>query len=381
MLQVSDERARAYSRLKDRIALIGSAISLLVSALFVFSGLAARLNRVLLPERSAALPRRLGYAAALSLLSTLASLPLAFFSSYVVEHRYGLSHQSKRAWIGDSLKAHAISLPVELGVVEGVLAAIRHYPRRWWLVCAGAVVPLTTVFAQLAPVLILPRFNRYEPLADQELADRLRDLTSRAGVPVAGVMQMDMSRRTSKANAFFAGIGRTKRIVLADTMLTTFTPEEIEGVVAHEAAHQVHRDIWRFIALSGLFTLVTAKVVDIVARRILRHLPYTVDTRDLANPRALPVIGIVLTVAGLILSPLQLAYSRRIERKADRFAIELTGNPRAYADAMLKLAEQNLIDPNPPKPITLLLHSHPAVAERVEMAENAEFRRVAGIGD
>lgn len=261
-----------------------------------------------------------------------------------------------------------------------MFATLRRYPQHWWLVCSGAVVPLTAVFAQLFPVLIAPRFNTYEPLRDEELARRLRDLTSRAGVPVADVMQMDMSRRTTKANAFFTGIGRTKRIVLADTMLETFTPEEIEGVVAHEAAHQVNKDIWRFVALSGIFTLLTARTIDLLGRPMLRHLPYTSATRDLANPRALPAIGAVLSLAGILLSPFQLAYSRAIERKADRYAIELTGDPGAYATAMRKLAEQNLADPNPPRPVTLLLHSHPPIAERIARAEEAEFRRVAGIG-
>jgi STE24 endopeptidase len=235
--------------------------------------------------------------------------------------------------------------------------------------------------AQLFPILIAPRFNTYEPLKDRELAERLRDLTSRAGVPVADVMQMDMSRRTTKANAHFSGIGRTKRIVLADTMLDTFTPEEIEAVVAHETAHQVNKDIWRFIGLSSIFTLLMAKSVDLLARPILRYLPYTSGTRDLANPRSLPVIGVVMTVVSLLLTPLQLAYSRAIERKADRYAIDLTGDPLSYASAMRKLAEQNLADPNPPRPITLLLHSHPPIAERIASAEDEEYRWITGTGD
>jgi len=375
-----DERAREYSRLKDRITLLGTATSLLASSGFVFTGLAARVNRAMLPERHASLRQRLFYSATLSAVSSLASLPMSFYSGYRVEKKYGLSNQSPAAWVGDVVKAKAISLPIELSIVEGLYAALRRYPRSWWLVCAGAVVPLTAVFAQLFPVLIAPRFNTYEPLRDEALATRLRDLTNRAGVPVADVMQMDMSRRTSKANAFFAGIGRTKRIVLADTMLDTFTPEEIEGVVAHETAHQVHKDIWRFVALSGVFTLLTAGTVDLLARPLLRHLPYTSATRDLANPRSLPAIGVVLSIGSLLLSPLQLAYSRAIERKADRYAIELTGDPGSYANAMRKLGIQNVADPNPPRPITFLLHSHPPIAERIERAEEAEYRKVSGTG-
>ena len=374
------DRNRAYSRTKDRLALFGTALSLLSSSSFVFTGLAGRLGNWFAPGPRPSLVRRLGYSATLSLLSTLASLPLSFYSSYLIEKRYDLSKQTVRSWFADVGKARAISLPLELSVVEGMYLAIRRYPRQWWLICAGAVVPLTAILAQLFPVLIAPRFNRYEPLQDRQLADRLRDLTGRAGVPVADVMQMDISRRTTKANAFFAGIGRTKRIVLADTMLESFSPEEIEGIVAHETAHQVNKDIWRFIALSGVGTLVTAWIVDVIARRLLRTLPYLAGTRDLANPRTLPVIGVVLAVVGVLLSPLQLGYSRRIERRADRYAIALTGNPAAYARAMRKLTDQNLADPNPPRPITLLLHSHPPLSERIAAAEAAEYNLVEGVG-
>lgn len=369
------ERTRAYSRLKDRLTLLGMALALLSSAGFVFTGLAGRLNRSLLPDTGTTVMQRLRYSGLLSTLAWLAGLPLSYVSGHVVERRFGLSTQSTGAWTRDQLKARVISLPLELAVIEGVYATLRRWPRRWWLVCAGAVVPLSAVLAQLFPVLIAPRFNRYEPLRDRELARQLQALTGRAGVPVADVMQMDMSRRTTKANAFYAGLGRTRRIVLADTMLETFAPAEIEGVVAHETAHQVHRDMWRFIGLSGAFTLVVAWLVDVVARRLLRAMPRLASTVDLASPRSLPVVGLVLTVAGLCLTPVQLAYSRAIERRADAYAIRLTGNPRAYADAMRKLATTNLADPNPPHAITLLLHSHPPLAERIARAEAATVKR------
>lgn len=374
------ERAREYSRTKDRLALIGIAAGLLSTAGFIFTGAAARFNKRMMPTSNSSLINRTRYTATLSLISWLAALPLSFYNGHVVEKRYGLSNQPAAGWAIDTLKGKAISTPIELGIIEGVYATMRRWPNRWWLVCAGAVIPLTTLFAQLFPVLVLPRFNKYEPLEDEELAQRLRNLTDRAGVPVADVMQMDMSRRTSKTNAFFAGIGRTKRIVLADTMMAEFTPNQIEGVVAHETAHQVHKDIWRAVALSGAFTLVSAWLVDVVARRVLRLNPSLTGTADLADHRSLPVIGLVMTLVGLVLTPLQLAWSRSIERKADRYAISLTNNPAAYAAAMEKLAETNLADPNPPRAITFLLHSHPPLAERIAAAEDAHYERLVGMG-
>lgn len=374
-----EQRAREYSRTKDRLSLLGISASLLTGSAFVFSGLARRLADLLLSPGESSLRQRLRFTAVLSGLATLSGLPLRYYNGYVVERRYGLSTQSRSAWAADVVKATAIGLPLELGLIEGLYAAIRRWPRRWWLAVSAAVIPLSAVMSQLFPVLIAPRFNRYEPLRDEALAARLRDLTERAGTPVAGVMQMDMSRRTTKANAFFAGLGRTKRIVLADTMLETFTPEEIEGVVAHEAAHQVHRDIWRFIGLAGLTTLVTTVTVNQLAVGLLRRMPSVAGTRDLANPRSLPVLGVVMSLVGVLLSPLQLAYSRKIERRADAYAMQLTGNPRAYAAAMRKLASQNLADPNPSRAVTVLLHSHPPLAERIAAAQAAEFNLIEGL--
>lgn len=374
------DRAREYSRTKDRLSLLSTAISLLGGGAFVFSGLARRLNDRLLPPTGASVVQRGKYIATVGALSTVISLPLRYYSGYVIEKRYELSKQTTADWLADQAKMTALSMPLEVGLLEGLYAAIRRWPQSWWLVVSGATIPLTAALSQLLPVLIAPRFNRYEPLADEELAERLRDLTDRAGVPVADVMQMDMSRRTSKANAFFAGLGPTRRIVLADTMLDTFTPEEIEGVVAHEAAHQIHRDIWRLIGMAALTTLATAASVHAVAGRLVRAMPSLTGTSDLANPRSLPVLGIVASVVGVLLSPWQLAQSRRMERRADSFAIRLTGNPRGYAGAMRKLSEQNLADPNPSRAVTFLLHSHPPLSERIAAAEAAEFNLVEGLG-
>lgn len=372
-------RAKEYSRTKDRLSLLGTAAALMLSTAFVATGLSRRLAERLLPPDDASFVQRVRYAAVLSGLGTLSGLPLRFYSGFVVERRFGLSTQDLPSWGADMAKATAIGLPLELGLLEALYAAIRRWPRNWWLVVSAGTVPLTALMSQLFPVLIAPRFNRYEPLRDEALATRLRDLTERAGVPVADVMQMDMSRRTTKANAFFAGLGRTKRIVLADTMLETFTPEEIEGVVAHETAHQVHRDIWRFVGLAGLATLATTVAVDRLASGLLRRAPSLAGTTSMANPRSLPVLGITMSLVGVVLSPLQLAYSRRIERRADDYAVRLTGNPRAYAGAMRKLAVQNLADPSPSRLVTILLHSHPPLAERIAVAQAAEFNLVEGL--
>lgn len=372
------ERAREYTRLKESLGLLGTALGLLAGALFIFSGLANWIARRLLPRRGSTLRTRAGYVGVLGIASWLIGLPLSYVSGYIVEHRYGLSRQTRAGWLGDQLKGQAIGLALGLPLVEGLYQAIRRFPRWWWLVVSLAAVPITTLMAQLYPVLIAPRFNTFTPLEDRELAERLRELAARSGVEVADVLTMDMSRRTTKANAFFAGLGRTKRIVLADTLLENFSREEIEVIVAHELAHQAHHDIWRLIASGALFTLGTAALADRAARAFLRRSgARLLGTRDLSDIRALPALGLAFSVAGLLLTPLQLGHSRDLERRADAFALALTRDPDSFSSAMVKLARMNLADPSPSRLRVWLLYSHPPIVERVARADAVRPLEVA----
>ena len=362
------QKARRYNREKERLHLIGLAFGLVSGALVVFSGSGAGLRSRVQRRAGGGIAGRSAVVALYALLSWLAGLPLSYYSGYVVEHRYDLSNQSHRGWAWDQLKGLGLGLALEVPLVDGVYAVIGRWPRRWWAIVSAASIPLTVVMAQLFPVLIAPIFNKYEPLKDQELARRLKDLAAGSGVRVADVLQMDMSRQTKKANAFFAGLGATKRIVLADTLLDNFTSEEIEYVVAHEIAHQAHGDIWRLVAVGSAFTVGMSWLVDRVARRLLDNLGRRIGVDDLADVATLPLLGWLLSVAGLVLGPVQNAYSRAIERRADAFAFRLTRDPLNAASGLARLGEVNLSDPKPPALVRYLLYSHPPVVERVEHA-------------
>ncbi len=365
----SIERARRYSRTKERLGIFGTLLGLLVGVLFLLSGGARATARRSLPRRGSNLPRRGLFTSLLLAGGWLAGLPLAYLSGYIVEHRFGLSRQSRAGWFADQLKGQAIGLAFALPVVEGLYWIIGRW-RYWWLIVTVVTIPLTTLIAQLFPILIAPRFNSYTPLDDEELAERLKRLAARTGIEVAGVMTMDMSRRTSKANAFFTGLGPTRRIVLSDTLLEQFSPAEIEVIVAHEIAHQANRDIWRFIGLGGVFTLATSFVTDRVLKSALRRWGNAlVGTRSIADIRSLPALSLAFGVANLLLAPLQLAYSRELERRADAFALALTRDPDAFSSAMLRLAETNLADPAPSRLRVWLLYSHPSIAERIARAD------------
>jgi STE24 endopeptidase len=287
----------------------------------------------------------------------------------VVEHRYGLSNLSRRGWLAEQAKKTAVGMAFEAPLTAVVYATIRRSPRRWWLILSSLALPFTVLLAQLYPVLIAPIFNRFVPVEDAALAGRIRALAERAGVRVADVMQMDMSRQTRKANAFFAGIGPTKRIALGDTLVREFTADEVEVIVAHELGHQIHRDVWKGVALGTAMTLGGAYLLSRLAPPLAYRFANRTGVDSIEDVASMPLMGLLLGAVSTVTMPLANAFSRQlVERPADRYALTLTGRPDAFVSGMERLARLNLADPDPPRLVKLLLHSHPTVAERIRMA-------------
>lgn len=359
-------KAKRYNRTKHLLLLVDLGLSLVGGALFVLSGLPQRVQRFSEQRVAHRLGARTLALALFTLGQFLADLPLDYVSGYTLEQRYQLSNQSRRAWALEQLKGLAIGLPFMALLGNGVLWVVGRWPRRWWLVLTAVSVPFTVLLAQLVPVLILPLFNRFEPLRDAQLGERLKRLAGRSGVHVARVLEMDMSKQTKKANAFFAGLGRTKRIVLADTLIEDFPPAEIEVVVAHEIAHQAHRDIWRFVALGTLMTAASSYAVQHLAGWLLRREPGRLRLRALDQVAALPLLALLSSLVGLVAMPVANAYSRMLERRADRFALDLTRDPRAFVGAMERLARLNLAELEPPALVKYALYSHPPIEERID---------------
>jgi len=363
------ERAVRYSRIREWLVLAGTALGILESVAVLATGLSARLRDA--SDRIA--PRKLGpvmpYTAAITLLSFVASLPLSYISDFVVEHHFDLSNQSRRSWFLDQCKGTGVGLVIGVPMAQGVYWVIRRWPARWWAILAGLTVPLSIVMVNLAPVLLMPLFNKFVPLKDDALTQRIKDLAAGEGVNVSAVLQMDMSKQTKKANAMFTGIGNTKRIVLGDTMLDEFTPDEIEVVLAHELGHQVHHDIWKLIALSAPTSIVGLFCAHRLAPIVMKRFgtSWGLDTeRGLQDVASLPLLTLTAGVALQALTPLMNAISRNVvEHPADEYALNLTGNAGAFIGAMEKLGRMNLSNPNPSALVKFFLYSHPPLAERI----------------
>jgi STE24 endopeptidase len=290
-----------------------------------------------------------------------------------VERRFDLTKQSASGWFGDQLKGLLVSTLIQAPLMTAAYAVIRRRPCDWWLVLSSAAVPLVVVLSNLAPVLLMPLFNRFVPLRDEALAGRVRALADRAGVAVSDIYEMDMSRQSEKPNAMFAGLGNTKRIVLGDTLLQEFPPEEIDAVLAHELGHQVHGDIWRLIGFGAGAGFGLAWLASRLAPPLLRRTSQRTGVSEIGDEASWPILAVLMTALGVAMMPVQAAFSRALERKADRYAVALTRDREAYASAMERLAARSLADPDPPRAVVFMLYSHPPIVERIRAAREAEF--------
>jgi STE24 endopeptidase len=287
------------------------------------------------------------------------------YYGFRLEQRFQLSNQRFRSWLWDEAKGFLVGLVLTAIVVELLYFMIRQFPQHWWILTWAVFMGLFIVMAQLAPVALLPIFYKFEPLDNEDLRRRLVLLSERAGTRVRGVYRWKLSEKSKKANAALTGLGNTRRIILADTLLDNYGPEEIEAVLAHELGHHVHRHILKSIVVQGGITLLGFWAANFVLHYAVDHHLFE-ELSDFAN---LPLLAITAAVLSLLLMPALNAYSRYNERQADRYAFESIASVDPFISSMNKLAQQNLAERTPSKWVEVFFHSHPAISKRVAAAE------------
>lgn len=365
------QKAREYARIRRQLSFVGIGIAA-IGILFIFwSGLDIALRDWLQPLGWQPLRgwyplKVLFYFLTLMLGYEIITAPLAYYGGYVLPHRYGLSTMTLPAWLADLFKGLVLSLVLEVLAVEVIYLLLATQPQTWWLWTALILLFFTVVMANLAPVLILPIFYKFTPLPEGELTRRLLALADRAHTRVRGVFSFQMSSKTTAANAALMGLGNTRRIVLGDTMLDRYTPDEIEVVLAHELGHHVHHDLWKLIITQSILTLGGLYLVNLA-------LHWAVDTQHyyqgLADPATMPFLLVVTAVFGLVVMPIGNGLSRAIEYQADEYALQSTKMVGAFKSAMTRLANQNLSDIEPSPLVEFLFHDHPAVGKRLKHAD------------
>ncbi|MES0361309.1 MAG: M48 family metallopeptidase [Anaerolineales bacterium] len=362
------EQAIEYARIRRRLMLGDLALGGIYALLWLVTGWSIALRDYLLGLTNNDWLLVAGFILVFGGIYFLIDLPLGYYSSYVLPHRYGLSTQTFKGWIGDQVKSVLVGGVLGLLVIEIIYFVLRISPNLWWLWAGLILLFFNVILANLAPVLLMPLFYKFVPLEEEhaDLVARLLNLAERAGTRVRGVYKFDMSRRTKAANAAITGLGNTRRIILGDTLIEEFTPDEIETVLAHELGHQVHRDIPIGILVESVITLGGLYLASLVLEWAVAALGYT-GVSDIA---AMPLFVLVMGAYGLLVMPLGNAFSRWREIRADEYALKMTGKGEAYASALTRLANQNLAEADPEPWVESLLYSHPALGKRIAMAED-----------
>jgi STE24 endopeptidase len=288
------------------------------------------------------------------------------YYGFRLEHRFQLSNQRLRSWVWDEFKGFLVGVVLGAIVAELLYFIIRQSPQHWWLVAWAAFLALFVLMAQLAPVVLFPIFYKFEPLKNDDLKARLVRLSEQAGTRIRGVYRWKLSEKSKKANAALTGLGNTRRIILADTLLDGYSPDEIEAVLAHELGHHVHRHIFKSIVVQAAITFVGFWAANWVLHYAVDRTNMFETLSDFAN---LPLLVLVFTVLSFLVLPMLNAYSRYNERQADRYAFRSIADVGPFISSMNKLADQNLAERSPSKWVEWFFHSHPAIARRVAAAE------------
>jgi len=356
-------KAKTYENEKRKISIVGSLLSLIFILLFYFSGLSHYLANINLSFIYVFLI----YIILFHLISTIIGLPLGYYSSYVHEHKWGFSNYTNKTWIVDQLKSFAVSLillPILLGLFFWVLW---KFPETWWLVAATITTLVSIVFVTLFPVVILPIFNKYDTIEDEELTSQLSEILHKAGLQSSGFFRQDMSRQTKKENAFLAGMGKTRRVVIADNLLEHMSLSEIKSVIAHEVGHYRYSHLPKNILIGTIQQLIIFYLLNIIMKTLYPEFL----TSNINNLTLFPMFSLIMSLlSSLLFGPLNNMISRYFERQADRTSLELYPDKNSFQKAMAGLANRNLSNAYPEWWVKLLYYSHPPIGERLSFAEN-----------
>ncbi|PYX17595.1 MAG: hypothetical protein DMG84_02965 [Acidobacteria bacterium] len=377
-IPVDSPQTRRYNRIRRWLGIADFILGAVVLVVLLATGWSGTLRDIALGDAAQNYVLAVFlYVLMLMTITKLLGLGLDYYG-FRLEHRFQLSNQRLRAWLWDEAKGFLVGLVLAAIVAELLYFIMRQAPQHWWLIAWAVFLGLFVLMAQLAPLILFPIFYKFEPLQNEELKARLVRLSERAGTKVRGVYQWKLSEKSKKANAALTGLGNTRRIILADTLLDHYSPDEIEAVLAHELGHHAHRHIMKSIAVQAGTTLLGFWAANWVLHYAVDRLHMFETLSDFAN---LPLLVLVTTLLSFLLLPALNAYSRFNERQADRYAFQSIARVGPFISSMNKLAEQNLAERAPSRWVEWFFHSHPAISKRVQAAETwAKVRSAADAG-
>lgn len=367
---ISQEPAKRYSRIKNILFVIELALTILFLFIMATQG-----PSIWIRDFAIRIADNIWVSAALyffifGLIYIAVSFPLDLYQGFSLEHKFSLSTQTFSLWLKDYVKKLLIGIAISLVLIELLYFFLRRFEANWWILAASLWITFTIILSRVAPVLILPLFFKIKRLEDENLRQRLLNLAKKSGAKVKDVFEIDLSEKTVKANAGLAGLGKTRRILVGDTLLKNYSLDEIEVVLAHELGHHKHGHILKFIA----FGAVSSFAGFYIANNIFKNLILPLGLKGMADLAGFPLLLLILFFFTLFILPLQNGLGRAFERQADYFSIDITKNPEAFITTMRKLGEQNLADFNPSRIVEIFLYDHPPISKRIKMAEDFKAR-------
>ncbi len=367
-MEFSKDKAKEYNKIKVRSKLQDIGLTFIYLAVF----------QVFLSNPLYSLTEKAGsnfylnlflYVSALSFLFYLISFPLHFYNSFLTEKKFNLSKETFFTWLKDDVKGGLLSFAVFALMIGALYFTIRAFPSSWWIWIAVFYFFLTIIITKLLPVAVVPIFFKYQPV-DEKTKEEIFSVSKKCGIKIVDVYKIDFSKKTSKLNAAVIGLGNTRRVILADTILEALKPEELNSVLAHEFGHHKLRHTGKLIFFGLLSSFVSFYVLFLTSKLLAKTLGFS----EIYDIRVFPAFMIVLYLIGVLLGPIHNAFSRKLEKEADIFSLRSLGKREVFISMMNKLAEKNLADPDPPKFVKFMFYTHPPINERIQLAEKYRQR-------
>ena len=368
--------SKKYNNTKLVIGISKAVISFILLYLFIALGFSNDLELYIRSFTESQYLVFLIFVFAIGIFSSILFMPVNFYTGFYLEHKYKLSNQTFVKYLVENLKSMLVGLIIGVPILLLFFYVLNQFGDLWWLVFASAMFLISVVLSQIFPIIILPIFYKILPLEDEELKTRISNLAREAGIRVENVFTFDMSKNTKKANAAFTGLGKTKRIILGDTLLNNYSKDEIETVIAHELGHYKHKHILKNILFGTVSSFLTFFVISILYKNSLSWF----DFENITQIASLPLLSLWAMIIGLLQTPIGNVLSRKYEYEADRYAIESTRKPESFINTLNKLTEQNLGDKEPHPFVEWFFYSHPSIKNRINaIKEFAQEKNIVEI--
>jgi len=356
-----DRNAKKYNNLKLLIGISKGIISFTLLTFFVVLGYSLELEQYLSSQISNSYLLLIAYTAILLFTFKIIFFPVEYYTEYHLEHKYSLSNQTFGKWLFEDLKGGLVGILIGLPLLIIFYWTISLFQDYWWIPFAFITFIVSVILAQIFPIYIIPLFYKISPVEDEELKQRIVTRSMEAGLNISNIFQFDMSKNTKKANAAFTGIGKTKRILLADTLLNNFTIDQVETVIAHELGHYKRKHIIKNIILSTINSFALFFVISILHSNFVTVLGFS----SITQISSFPLIALSAILLSLVEQPFFNALSRKFEYEADEYAVKVTGKKEVFISTLDYLTDHNLGDREPNPIIEWLFYSHPSIKNRV----------------